>query len=414
VVLHAQYEAQATSAGLSFYSEKLPIPIDQMSAMRSESRLQRLLPAPLNIPPKEWLRAGIGALLSLFLAGWLTSLAYGPGIALHLLGPLAASAVLVFAVHSGPLAQPWPVLGSYALAGAVGLAMRQGLGPELWVAAAALGVSILLMCLLRCLHPPGGGVAVSAVLADPGLTALGDHLLEPVLLNALILVSVAVIYNRLTGVRYPKGAVLRKDPHHTHDPLPSERVGIRATDLDQALEELGEFVDVTRDELERIILATEQHALQRSLGGITAGAVMSRDVQFASPQTTLEQAWKMLASHHLKTLPVLQQGKLVGIVSLSDLVGPAMQRGQFSWRGLFGRKTVRMEQVMNRRVVSVSSQHPLERLLPLLCEQGLHCLPVLDGDQLMGVVTQTDLVAGLKRQLLSAAGSASDDRVPAL
>ena len=141
---------------------------------------------------------------------------------------------------------------------------------------------------------------------------------------------------------------------------------------------------------------------------------MSRDVQFASPDTTLEQAWKLLASHHLKTLPVLQHGKLVGIVSLSDLVGPAMQRGRFRWRGLFGRKAVRMEQVMSRRVVSVSSQHPLERLLPLLCEQGLHCLPVLDNGQLVGVVTQTDLIAGLKRQLLSAAGSASDNRVPAL
>jgi len=384
-----------------------------MSASRSESRLQRLLPAPLNIPPKEWLRAGIGALLGLFLAGWLTSMAYGPSIALHLLGPLAASAVLVFAVHSGPLAQPWPVLGSYALAGAVGLAMREGFGPELWVAAAALGISILVMCLLRCLHPPGGGVAVSAVLADSGLTAMGDHLLEPVLLNALILVAVAIVYNRLTGVRYPKGAVPRKDLHHTHDPLPSERVGIRSEDLDQALEELGEFVDVTRDELERIILATEQHALQRSLGGITAASVMSRDVQFASPDTTLEQAWKMLASHHLKTLPVLQQGKLVGIVSLSDLVGPAMQRGRFSWRELFGRKAVRMEQVMSRRVISVSSQHPLERLLPLLCEQGLHCLPVLDADKLVGVITQTDLIAGLKRQLLSKA-EASDNRVPAL
>ncbi|KPM65481.1 HPP family protein [Pseudomonas monteilii] len=384
-----------------------------MPASRSESRLQRLLPAPLNIPPKEWLRAAIGALLGLFLAGWLTSIAYGPGIALHLLGPLAASAVLVFAVHSGPLAQPWPVLGSYALAGAVGLAMREGFGPELWVAAAALGISLLVMCLLRCLHPPGGGVAVSAVLADSGLTAMGDHLLEPVLLNALILVTVAIVYNRLTGVRYPKGAVPRKDLHHTHDPLPGERVGIRSEDLDQALEELGEFVDVTRDELERIILATEQHALQRSLGGITAASVMSRDVQFATPDTTLEQAWKMLASHHLKTLPVLQHGKLVGIVSLSDLVGPAMQRGRFNWRGLFGRKAVRMEQVMSRRVVSVSSQHPLERLLPLLCEQGLHCLPVLDADQLVGVITQTDLIAGLKRQLLSKA-EASDNRVPAL
>lgn len=385
-----------------------------MSAMHSQSRLQRLVPAPLNIPPKQWLRAGIGASLGLFLAGWLTSLAYGPGIALHLLGPLAASAVLVFAVHSGPLAQPWPVVGSYAVAGVLGLVLRQCLGPELWVAALALGGSLLLMCLLRCLHPPGGGVAVSAVLADAGLTALGDHLLEPVLLNAVILIAVAVVYNRLTGVRYPHGASARKDLHHTRDPLPSERVGIRGDDLDQALQELGEFVDVGRDELERIILATEQHALQRSLGGITAAAVMSRDVQFATPETTLDQAWKMLASHHLKTLPVLDRGQLVGIVSLSDLVGPAMQRGQFSWRGLFGRKPVRMHQVMSRRVVSVTRGHPLERLLPLLCEQGLHCLPVLDGERLVGVVTQTDLIAGLKRQLLSTTSGASQARVPAL
>jgi len=69
--------------------------------------------------------------------------------------------------------------------------------------------------------------------------------------------------------------------------------------------------------------------------------------------------------------------------------------------------------VMSRRVVSVSSQHPLERLLPLLCEQGLHCLPVLDAGKLVGVITQTDLIAGLKRQLLSN-GEASDNRVPAL
>ncbi|CAG8868783.1 hypothetical protein PS627_03166 [Pseudomonas fluorescens] len=380
-----------------------------MSSPRSASRLQRWLPPHLNIPPKEWLRAGIGALIGLFLAGWLCSMVFGSSVALHLLGPLAASAVLVFAVHSGPLAQPWPVLGSYATAGAVGLAMRYGFGAELWVAAAALGLSIGMMCVLRCLHPPGGGVAVSAVLADAGLVSLGDHLLQPIMLNALILVTVAIIYNRLTGVRYPKRAMPRKDLHHTHDPLPGARVGVSGEDLDQALEEIGEFVDVTRDELERIIQATEEHALQRSLGGITAASVMSRDVQFASPRTTLVQAWKMLEGHHLKTLPVLDEGRLVGIVSLSDLVGSAMARGGFGWR----RKPVRMAQVMSRRVVSVSSQHPLVRLLPLLSEQGLHCLPVLDGDSLVGVITQTDLIAGLKRHLLSSA-SRSDQRVPAL
>ncbi|MFK8331774.1 HPP family protein [Pseudomonas sp. BJa5] len=383
--------------------------------MSTRNGFGRLLPAPLNIPPKEWLRAGVGALLGLFLAGLACSYAFGSSVALHLLGPLAATAVLLFAVHSGALAQPWPVLGSYACATAVGLLMHHLFGSALWVAAAALGVALVLMCLLRCLHPPGGGVAVSVVLADSTLAALGDQVFEPIMLNALVLVAVAILYNRLTGVRYPKTAAPRKDLHHTADVLPGERVGVSGADLDQALEELGEFVDVTRDELERIILATEQHALQRSLGGITAASVMSRDVQQATPKTTLQQAWQLLSSHHLKTLPVLDEARrLVGIVSLSDLVGPAMAQARFSWRGLFGRRPrVLMEQLMSRPVITVRSDEPAVALIPLLSEQGLHCLPVMDGERLVGVITQTDLIAGLKRHLLSAA-QVSDHRVPAL
>ncbi|MDZ5602376.1 HPP family protein [Pseudomonas sp. RP23018S] len=377
------------------------------------SLLQRILPPSLHIPPRQWLRASFGAALALFLAGYLCSLAFGPGIALHLLGPLAASAVLLFAVHSGPLAQPWPVVGSYATACLTGLLLRHGLGSELWVAGAALGVSLVLMCLLRCLHPPGGAVAVTAVLADPGMVALGDHLLEPVLLNVLILLAVAVAYNGLTGVRYPKAAP-RKDPHQTLDLPPSERVGVTGDDLDQALEALGEYVDVSRDELERIIQATEQQALRRSLGGLRAASVMARDVQFATPETTLERAWALLSSHRLNTLPVVQAGQLVGIVSLSDLVAPAMARSRFSWRRPFARQPVRLAQIMSRRVVSVASDEPLQRLLPLLCEQGLHCLPVLEGERLVGVITQTDLLAGLKRHLLRARTAASGERVPAL
>jgi len=385
-----------------------------MPSRRLNNWFSRLLPASLNIPPKEWLRAGVGALLGLFLAGAACSYTFGPAVALHLLGPLAATAVLLFAVHSGALSQPWPVIGSYASATVVGLVLHHWFGSGLWVAALALGVALVVMCLLRCLHPPGGGVAVSVVLADSSLTALGDKLFEPIMLNVLVLVAVAVIYNRLTAVRYPKSAAPRKDLHHTRDISPNERVGVSGADLDQALEELGEFVDVTRDDLERIILATEQHALQRSLGGITAASVMSRDVQQATPDTTLQEAWKLLSSHHLKTLPVLDQAQqLVGIVTLSDLAGAAMAQGRFSWRALLRRGQVRVAQIMSRPVVTVRSDEPAVALIPLLSEQGLHCLPVLEGGKLVGVITQTDLIAGLKRHLLSVAAP-SDHRVPAL
>ena len=370
---------------------------------RGLSWFDRFIPAALHIPPQEWFRAGIGALLALIAAGSVCSYLFGTAAALHLMAPLAASTVLLFAVHSGALSQPWPFLGSYMCAAAVGISLHHWFGPGLMVASAALLLVILLMCLLRCLHPPGAALAVSLALADPSLSAMGWRVIEPVMLNALILLAIAVLYNRITGVRYPKAAAPRNAGHATVDAPASERVGVSPGDLEQALEELGEFVDVTRDDLERIILATQRHAVQRSLGGITAAQVMARDVQFATPDTTLEQAWKQLASHHLKNLPVIDQaGKLVGIVSLSDLVGPAMSQTRFNWRRLFSRRqSVRLASIMSEPVITVASDRQAVELIPLLCDRGLHCLPVLENGKVVGVVTQTDLIAALSQHLLA-------------
>lgn len=374
-----------------------------MSSRGLSNWFDRFIPAALHIPPHEWFRAAIGALLALAAAGSACSYLFGSAAALHLMAPLAASTVLLFAVHSGALSQPWPFLASYVCAAAVGISLHHWFGPGLFVAAAALLLVILLMCLLRCLHPPGAALAVSLALADPSLAAMGVKVIEPVMLNALIVLAVAVGYNRMSGVLYPKIGQPRKVAHGTQDQPASQRVGVNGKDLDQALAELGEFVDVTRDDLERIVLATERHAVQRSLGGITAAHVMSRDVQFATPATTLEQAWKHLASHHLKNLPVLDAaGKLVGIVSLSDLVGPAMAQARFNWRGLFGRsKAVTLAQIMSEPVITVDSDRQAVELIPLLCDGGLHCLPVLHAGKVVGVVTQTDLIAALSQHLLA-------------
>ena len=374
-----------------------------MSSRGLSHWFDRFIPAALHIPPQEWFRAALGALLALVAAGSACSYLFGTPATLHLMAPLAASTVLLFAVHSGALSQPWPFLGSYVCAAAVGISLHHWFGPGLLVACAALLLVILVMCLLRCLHPPGAALAVSLALADPSLAAMGVKVIEPVMLNALIVLAVAVGYNRITGVLYPKIGVPRKAAHATTDQPASERVGVSSTDLDQALDDIGQFVDVTRSDLERIILATQRQAVQRSLGGITAAQVMARDVQFATPETTLEQAWKQLSSHHLKNLPVLgQDGKLVGIVSLSDLVAPAMAATRFSWRALFGRrKAVRLAQIMSESVISVSSDRQAVELIPLLCDQGLHCLPVLQDGKVVGVVTQTDLIAALSQHLLA-------------
>lgn len=355
----------------------------------------------MNTRPKEWLRASVGSFLGLLICTLICREVFGSSVALHLMGPVAASAVILFAVSSGALAQPWPVIGGYLTSTAVALIVTHYFGYSPLSAALAVGLSLGAMCVLRCLHPPGAALALCLVLADTELSGMGLQVFYPVMLNAICLLFAALLYNNITGVRYPKLHVVTA-VRATDDPAPQERVGITSADLDLALADIGEFVDVTHEELEEIVRATEKYALRRSMGDITASQIMSRDLQCATPETSVEQALNMLTSQHLKTLPVLdKERRLVGIVSLIDLFGHSRNTRRLGVLGRLGLRRGRvLEHVMIRPVTCVSGNAHVVELIPLLSGSGLHCLPVIEKGELVGIVTQTDLIAALHRDLI--------------
>lgn len=374
--------------------------------MNTSSRLYQwciaFIPDAAHTRPREWLRAALGACIGFAFSTWLCSQLFGLQLAVHFSGPLAASAVLLFAVSSGALAQPWSILGSYLCATLVGLLVGHWLDHSLIGAALAISLSLLLMCPLRCLHPPGGAIAFCVVFAPvaPGIPAW--HPAVTAVMAALGLLSSALIYNNLTGMRYPRQTTPPADAHHTRDPLPGERVGIRDTDLDQALDELGAFVDVTREDLAMIVKSTERHALRRSMGDIRAGQVMSRDLVCATPGTSIKQGLHLLRHHHLKALPILDHNqRLVGIVSLSDLIAPIHRRPARRF-GLFRRPPrPRLGELMSSPVRCTDVDTHVVDLIGVLSDRGLHCLPVLENEKLVGIITQTDVIAALQRDLLA-------------
>ena len=234
--------------------------------------LARWLPVAINTRPTEWSRAAIGMALGTLLSVWLCSLVFGIEVAQHLIGPLGASAVLLFAVSSGALAQPWSILGGYLSAGVIALLVAHVLGRTLGSACLAAGMAVLLMCWLRCLHPPAGALALLLVLADPATIAMDWLELGPVMLGALCMLLSALAYNNLTRIRYPKRhnepvAVIAAD-HPPKDPA-----GITAEDLRRALVDMQEFFDVTPEDLEQLIHASELHARRRSIGEVLSSRV---------------------------------------------------------------------------------------------------------------------------------------------
>jgi len=158
------------------------------------------------------LRAAFGAMAGLLIthaALWGLGRLFGLtdlGLLAHplLMAPLGASAVLIYAVPSSPLAQPWSVVVGNTLSAALALmALQLGLPPMATLGLAVLA-SLIAMAWARCLHPPGGAVALATVLADPaGMQASLIWVGLPVFAGSALLMGFGVAYHRALGTAYP-------------------------------------------------------------------------------------------------------------------------------------------------------------------------------------------------------------------
>jgi CBS domain-containing membrane protein len=379
------------------------------------SWLHPLLPAKPTVSALEQLRASAGALAALAVAAGLSMLWLGAD-GMWLIAPMGASAVLLFCLPGSPLAQPWAVIGGNVVSALVGVACFK-LGGGHWLAApVAGGLAIGTMFALRCLHPPGGAVALTAVLAGPAVHALGfQFALLPVALNSALMVGAALAVNKLNGKRYPhpqRSAL--ENPHATGDVVPGARLGFQRADLDEVLAQYGEVLDVSRDDLENIILATEAHAYARRFGVITCGAIMSTHAITAEFSTELGEAWRMMRYHQVHAIPVLNRARrVIGMVSQGDFLrysdlddfrtlGARLRQLIARTRRTHSDKPEVVGQIMSTAISSAMVDTPIVELVPLMANTGLHHIPVLDGERrFAGMVTQSDVMAALVQSRLS-------------
>ncbi|MGH6807499.1 MAG: HPP family protein, partial [Ensifer adhaerens] len=293
---------------------------------KASAHLKRFIPSLVPVSHMERLRASLGALVGILLTGLVSTLALGADASLPLLiAPMGASAVLLFAAPSSPLAQPWSILGGNIVSSLIGVTCALLIPEPVVAAAVAVGLAIAVMLLLGCLHPPSGAVALTAVLGGTSIQEAGYwFVLSPVAINSALILVVALLFNNATGRRYPHLAPAG-NTHRTDDPPTMQRLGIVPADLQAVLAQYGEVVDISPDELDALIHQAQIRAFNRRSGEITCSEVMSRDVATARPETTLRQAWQTLLDHDIKALPVVtEKDGLVGIVTQTDFIKHAM------------------------------------------------------------------------------------------
>jgi len=375
------------------------------------------LPRPMAVSGKERIRACCGTLIGVFLTGIVSRLILGPDAGLPMLiGPLGASAVLTFALPSSPLAQPWSVLGGNVVSALVGVACARWIGDPALAAAVAVASAIGAMFALRCLHPPGGAIALTAVLGGPAIQAAGfGFAFSPVAINSLLLLAVALAFNNATRHRYPHlHHVEPANKHKTADVPPSERLGFTSQDVEAVLSRYNEVLDVDPDDLAALFKQAEMQAYRRRYEEITCADIMSRDVVAVDFATELEEAWSLLRKHKVKALPVIDRARrVIGIVTFVDFMKNAnlevyegfdAKLRHFLRRtpGLHSEKAEVVGQIMTRNVRTVRDDMHIVELVPVLSDMGLHHVPVLDRERrLAGMITQSDLIAALYRGRLT-------------
>jgi CBS domain-containing membrane protein len=357
-------------------------------ASEKPKRFKLFSPILAGASLNERLIACFGALIGIGVTGMLCGFLFGHGTQMPLIvAPLGASAVLLFAVPASPLAQPWPIIGGNTISALIGVTTVHFLPDPLYAIGIAVCLAILAMSFTRSLHPPGGAAALMAVIGGDAVKDAGFLFpFVPIAINSVALVALGILFHKLFRHNYPHKAVKpAATAHQTADKPPAVRVGFTADDIDGALSDLHESLDIDRNDIDELLRKVEQRALNRSHGEIKCKDIMSKDVVRVGLYTTPEKVRALLRQHDLRTLPVVSKaGKLAGIVGYAELEETSPD----------GRLPLSKSMTAHPEDAAIS-------LLPELTSGKTHNIIIVDeqGD-IAGVISQTDLLVALGKNLL--------------
>ncbi len=124
---------------------------------------------------------------------------------------------------------------------------------------------------------------------------------------------------------------------------------------------------------------------------------MTTNPVFVSPDDNFHQAMHILRKQGVRHLPVVNKNQLVGVVVEKDLLSnqpsPATSLSLYEIYSLL--ETLQVSQIMSSPAIAVNSDCPLEEAARIMVENQISCLPVMEGEALVGIITETDVFKAL-------------------
>lgn len=135
---------------------------------------------------------------------------------------------------------------------------------------------------------------------------------------------------------------------------------------------------------------------------ISISTIMSTKIIALNREDDLEQAELLFKRHKIRHIPVVNEGVVIGMLSYTDLLrisfADAVDETETEIETLvYNMFTI--DQVMVKNVVTIASDSTIKEVAEILAKNEFHALPVVDDGRLVGIVTTTDLINYLLKQL---------------
>jgi acetoin utilization protein AcuB len=123
------------------------------------------------------------------------------------------------------------------------------------------------------------------------------------------------------------------------------------------------------------------------------GERMSRPVISITKSMPIHDALALFKKEHIRRAPVLQEGRLIGIISDKDLLNasPSQVTSLSVWEMNYMLSKITVKEVMTRKVLTVQVDTPIEEAARLMADNKIGGVPVMKADKVVGMITETDL-----------------------
>ncbi len=121
---------------------------------------------------------------------------------------------------------------------------------------------------------------------------------------------------------------------------------------------------------------------------------MTRSVITVSPETTLPVAHKLMDEHKIRRLPIVEDGRLLGIITRGDVRGaePSQATSLSIWELNYLLSNLQIKEIMTKDPITVSSEATISEAAQLMLANKVSGLPVLDASgKVVGIITESDI-----------------------